>query len=438
MRSTLRGSLVPLLLLLACGGNEYAPPPPAPVTVSRPIVRDVTRYIHYTGSTRAGESAVVTARVQGILKAMNFRQGDQVEAGDSLFVIDPEPFELALKSARAELISAKAERDLAQTEFKRTEKLYRGNATSEIKYIQSRARRDKAEAAMLDAEARVRQAELDVEYAMVRAPISGRAGRNLVDIGNLVGAGEATPLTEIVRYSPLYVYFYISERDVLEIQEQTRREREQAPVPAEAAPPSETRAAPRAASPEPTQTPSATEADRGAAPDVEAPGTPTEPEDAGEPDREPTPFQVARATDRAYPYEGVIDFAALQVDPDTGTFELRGILANEGELEDIILPGTFVRVRVPVGESEDALLVTERALGVDQSGRFLLTVNSQNIVEQRRVEVGPPRIDGLRVITDGLRTDDRVIINGIQRARPGSEVAPREVSATEMAGIDAG
>jgi RND family efflux transporter MFP subunit len=371
-----RAHLSAFLLLVAfgfaCGSNEYAEPPPPAVTVQRPSVRDVTRFAEHTGTTRAVESVEVRARVKGFLESMHFRAGDDVVAGALLFTIDPEPFEVALEAAEAAFASAEAERDLAQTEFDRTQMMFDQEAMSELKLIQARAKRDKAVAAVAAATAEVHAAKLDLEYAHVKAPITGRVGRHLIDMGNLVGAQEATLLAEMVRYAPIYVYFHLSERDLLALQELSRSRREE----------------------------------RGA--DYE--------------DRQPTPVQVGRANEEGYPHEGKIDFSALEIDPDTGTFEIRGLLPNEGALDEIIVPGTFVRVRVPIGEQKDALLLSERALGADQNGRYVLVVNDADVVEQRPVEVGP-LVDGLRVIETGLRAEDWVIVNGLQRARPGAPVA---------------
>jgi RND family efflux transporter MFP subunit len=365
--------LLTALLLPACSDNEYAPPPAPKVTVATPEQRDVTLYGEYTGTTRAVESVEVRARVKGFLVNMHFEPGDMVSQGDLLFTIDPEPFQTELQATRADRDRARAKLDLQQTELERTKALYEKQATSEIVFIKARAARDTAAASLDRAEADLRAAELDLDYAYVKAPISGRVGRRHVDVGNLVGSGEATVLTQIVRYSPLYVYFYLSERDVLALQELGSEQRERAGASWE--------------------------------------------------ERQPTEVQVGRANEDGYPHVGQIDFTALEIDPDTGTFEARGVLENRGELDEIIIPGTFVRVRIPLGDAEDALLVSERALGADQSGRYLLVVNDQNEVEQRHVVPGP-KVDGMRVIEKGLEPADRVIVNGLQRARPGATVDP--------------
>lgn len=365
------GLLLPVSLAAACGGNEYVPPPPPTVTVARPQIQDVTRYAEYTGTTRAVESIEVRARVKGFLQSMHYQAGDYVQANQLLFVIDPEPFEVALEAARAELASNEAELALATTEYERTSQMFKRGATSELDLIRKRAQRDKQRAAVEASRAAVRDAELDLDYAHVKAPVAGRVGRHLVDIGNLVGAEGATHLADLVQYAPLHVYFHLSERDLLDLQQQISERRREA-------------------------------------------GTEWE-------NRPRTVIALGRANEQGHPHEGVIDYTALEVDPDTGTFEIRGILPNEGELDEIIVPGTFVRVRLPVGSYEDALLVPEVALGADQNGRYLLVVNSQNVVEHRRVTVGS-RLGEQRVILSGLRAEDDVVVNGLMRARPGATV----------------
>ncbi len=144
-------------------------------------------------------------------------------------------------------------------------------------------------------------------------------------------------------------------------------------------------------------------------------------------DRPDTPVFIGRSSDEGFPYEGRIDYSGLKIDADTGTWEARGIVPNDGELDAIIVPGSFVRVRLPIGNYEGALLVSERALGADQGGRFLLLVNSEDRVEQRHVVVGPRVDDDLRVIEKGLRAEDWVVVTGLQRARPGTQVAPERV-----------
>ena len=367
---------------MACGNNEYASPPPPAVTTQHPMVRDVTRYVEYTGTAEAVESVEVRARVTGFLRSMHFEPGDRVEKGELLFVIDPEPFEIELAAAQAGLAANTAELDLAQTEYDRARMMFKKKAISELNLIQAGAKRDQAKAAAQSSKTKIHAAELDIEWAHVKAPITGRVGRHRVDVGNLVGAEGTTLLTNMIRYSPVYVYFHMSELDLLALQKMNLRRRKS--------------------------------------------------RNAKYDDREKTTVQVGRADDDGYPHEGVIDFTGLQVDPSTGTLEVRGVLPNEGALDEVIVPGTFLRVRVPIGDQKDALLVTERALGSDQSGRFVLVVNDEGVVEHRVIEVGPI-VDKLRLIEKGLAPDDQVIVNGLQRARPGAPVTATLDDAKEKA-----
>jgi RND family efflux transporter MFP subunit len=366
----------------ACGSNEYAAPPAPAVTTQHPIVQDVTRYAEYTGTAEAVESVEVRARVMGFLESMHFEPGDVVEKGELLFVIDPEPFEVELAAAEAELAANIAELDLNQTEYDRARLMFEKNAVSELALIQAGAKRDQAKAAAQASKAKIHAAELNVEWAHVKAPITGRVGRHQVDVGNLVGAEGKTLLTNMIRYSPIYVYFHMSELDVLALQRLSRQQRQAKSV------------------------------------DYDQRGG--------------TAIQVGLADDEGYPHEGTIDFSGLQVDPGTGTLEIRGVLPNEGEPDEIILPGSFVRIRAPIGKQEDAVLITERALGSDQSGSFVLVVNEEGVVEQRIVEIGPI-VDNLRLIEKGLEPDDPVIVNGLQRARPGAPVTAALDDGTEKA-----
>ncbi len=378
------GRWMPLAVLLcvvvlgACKRNEYEAPPPPEVTVARPVVQDVTLYLEYTGTTRAVEAADVRARVKGFLVSMEFTPGQLVEQDQLLFVIDPQPFEVALKAAQAELTAHRAEMDLAQTEYERTDQMYKRKATSEFNVVKTRANYEKAKAAVLESEANVQSAQLDLDYAHVKAPFAGRVDRHQVDVGNLVGASEATLLTKLVRYDPIYVYFYISERDLLSLQDLGLRRRP--------------------------------ERDAAAGP------------------RDPIPIEVGRANDTGYPFRGVIDFTANQLDANTGTFEVRGVLPNFESSDEVIVPGTFVRVRVPIDVRSDSMLVTERALGADQGGRYLLVVGEDDIVEHRTVEVGQS-VGGMRVIRSGIEPNDWVVVNGLQRARPGAAVRPEQTVA---------
>ena len=379
--------LLAFCLPIACDQrNEYVEPPPPKVTVAKPLQQEVTDYLEFTGTTHAFEEVEVRARVAGFLKSMEFSSGTQVEKGDLLFVIDPREYEAELNAANAALSSAEAQLKRAKIEFARAEKLFKQKAGAETDVVKWRGQRDVARADVLRAKAKIEKADLDLSYTQVTAPITGRVGRNLVDLGNLVGEREPTLLTTVTRYDPMYAYFNLNERDLLKVMAMNRKKlREKGHDSAED-------------------------------PEIQADNQ----------------VFLAIASEKGYPHQGKLDFAESSVDQDTGTLQLRGVFPNPGD-PPVLIPGLFVRLRIPVEKRENALLVTERAIGSDQSGRYLLAVNSENTVEKKPIRVGQ-LVDGLRVIGEGLRPDDRVVVNGLQRARPGAKVDPEQ---TDMKSLTA-
>jgi len=356
--------------------NTYVAPPPPKVTVAQPLQQEVIDYLEFTGTTRAFEEVEIRARVAGFLQSMHFTPGTMVEKGDLLFVIDPRQYRASLNAAEAELDSANAQLERADAEFARAEKLFKQQAGSEKNVVQWRGERDMARAAVAMAKAKVERARLDLGYTKVTAPIAGRVGRNLVDVGNLVGEREPTLLTTITSYDPMYVYFSLNERDLLKVVAMYRESIKQ----------------------------------KGFDPDTDA--------DI----KAEIPLFLGLANEEGYPHEGMLDFAESGVDPGTGTLQLRGVFPNPGKAP-LLYPGLFTRIRMPIAERENALLVTERAIGADQGGRYLLAVNSENVVEKRLIRMGQ-LVDGLRVIEEGIRLGDWVVVNGLQRARPGAKVDP--------------
>ena len=381
-------SAVPVLLALLLAGcgdsNTYIEPPPPQVTVATPVIQDVTSYLEFTGTTAAIDHAEVRARVAGVLESLHFTPGTYVEQGDLLFVIDPRQYEAELQAAEAELAGARADETLARTELARAKGLYKKGAGPESDIVKWQGQLGTARAAILLAEAKIKSAELNVEYTQVAAPISGRVGREQVDLGNLVGNNEATLLTEITRFNPMYVYFNLNERDLLRVLKMYKEK-------------------------------------------MQGDGIDTT---SGYLQEAQLPVYMGLANEEGYPHEGIFEFAESAVDTETGTMELRGIFANDDH-PPALLPGLFARIRVPVASRADMLLVTERAVAQDQGGTYLLVVNSENKVEHRSVTTGQ-RIDGLAVIEEGLQKDDRVVVEGVQRARPGRMVAPEPV---EMSGL---
>jgi len=364
-------------LVTACDSqrNEYVEPPPPKVTTAQPLEQEVIDYLEFTGTTRAFEEVEVRARVAGFLQSMKFTPGTKVEKGDLLFVIDPREYQAVLNAARAELGSAEAKLKRAQTEFIRAEKLFKQKAGAEKNVVEWRGERDIAKAAVTRAKAKVEKAGLALSYTKVTAPITGRVSRNLVDMGNLVGEGEPTLLTKVTRYDTMYAYFNLNERDLLMVMAKFRKRVEEKGL-------------------DPDK-------DSGAEADI--------------------PLFLGLTNEKGYPHKGTLDYAESGVDTGTGTIELRGVFPNPAPV--VLYPGLFTRLRMPIDEQKNALLVTERAIGADQGGRYLLAVNSENVVEKRPIRMGR-LVDGLRVIKEGVQPGEWVVVNGLQRARPGAKVDP--------------
>jgi RND family efflux transporter MFP subunit len=365
-------ALLALLSLAGCSEqNTYVAPPPPQVTVAKPVQRDVVNYLEATGNTAAVNSANLVARVAGFVQTIGYRDGDQVEKGKVLFTIEPEPFELKLKQAQAAEASAKATLQQTQAEFERQASLAKTGSASKAALDNAVSARDNAQGAMQQAEVNTKLAAINVAYAHVAAPFDGIVTARQVSPGDYVGGtGTPTVLATIVQLDPIYVNFTISERDVLRIRAEMRR--------------------------------------RGLTPA----------------DLKKVPVEVGLQTEAGFPHRGTLDYASPNVDASTGTLTVRGVLDNPNR---VLLPGMFVRVRVPTGADANALLVPDVAIGTDQGGRYLHTIGKDDVVEQHRVEIGA--LEGnLRVIAKGIGPEDRIVVSGIQRAIPGQKVVPRETS----------
>jgi len=354
-------------LLAACGGeNRYVAPPPPQVKVALPIEQNVTRYLEATGTTAAVNSANLVARVQGFLQEIRYRDGDEVKQGAVLFVIEPEPYKLKLEQARAAEAGAAATLKQNEAEYERQADLASRAVASKAQLDNATANRDSAQAKLMQAKGDTAQAAINLGYTEVKAPFDGIVTARQVSLGELVGANGPTQLATIVATDPIYVNFNISEQDTLRAREQIRR--------------------------------------LGLTPQ----------------DLKKVPVEVGLQSDEGYPYKGTLDYASPSINQATGTLAVRAILANPDRR---MLPGFFVRVRIPDQQSK-ALLVPEAALGSDQGGRYLLLVGKDNVVEQRKVTIGPS-VGDLRVIDKGLAADDRVVVDGILRAIPGEKVDPQ-------------
>jgi RND family efflux transporter MFP subunit len=365
------GSLVALGLLAACGQqNTYQAPPPPKVTVAKPAAQKVTRYFDATGNTAAVNSANLVARVQGFVKEIAYADGMPVKRGEHLFTIEPEPYQLRLQQAQAAEAAAVASAKQSEADFERQQELVQRQAASKQAFDSAVAKRDNDKAKVLQAQADTKQAQINLDYTRVVAPFDGIVTARQVSIGELVGGSGAQVLATIVQLDPIYVNFNASERDVLNVRDMLFKRGQRAT------------------------------------------------------DLLGTPVEVGLQTDQGYPHKGKLDYIAPTVSQGTGTLAARAELPNELRL---MLPGFFVRVRVPLQETE-SLLVPSVALGSDQAGRYVLVVNGENTVEQRKVEVGPA-VGDMTVVESGLKPEDRVITAGLLRAIPGQKVDPQTQTA---------
>lgn len=380
--------LLPMALIGILAGcsekNEYAEPPPPKVTVAQPLQKDVIDYLEFTGTTQAVSSVEVRARVKGFLQSMHFTPGQTVKKGDLLFIIDPREYEAALTAAKAELEAAKAELKRADIELDRAKRLFKQKAGSESDVVKWRGEQEVARAAIMRAQASIEDAELNLSYTQVVSPIGGRVSRNLVDPGNLVGKSEATLLTTVNNYEPIYAYYNLNERDLLMTMDLYKERVRKLGV---------------------------------------------ESHESGV-KKARIPLYLGLANEEGYPHQGLVDFAESSVDSETGTLQLRGVFENS-EIPPVLIPGLFARLRMPIRERTDALLVSARAIGADQGGEYLLLVDKENRVEKRPIRK-LQEVDGLFVIEEGLQAGEKVIVKGLQRARPGAKVDPESVEMSSL------
>jgi RND family efflux transporter MFP subunit len=387
-----------VLGLVGCHHERAAPPAPPPpaVSVTKPVPYPVQVYREYNGNLEATEMVQITARVKGFLNEIHFREGDEVKQDDLLFRIDPREYAATVKRAEADRRKAAAELKRAVTEVERTKKLRGSGAVSEEDFEQRQAARETAEAVLLQTEAALEAGQLELGYTEIRTPIAGQISRTFVTRGNLVGQSDNAVLTTIVSMDPLYVYFDIPERDLIEHQRSIREGQ------------------------------------------------------GNEMISRTLPVEIGVATEPGYPHAGVIDFRENRVDAATGTVRIRGRIPNPhvppGNAR-LLYPGLFARVRVPAGPPRKLPAIPEDALMTGQEGRFVYVLDEKNVVQKRSVTVGPnvwkapPPVAGqpagwvlaadstvpvpsVVAIEEGLSPGDRVIVNGLTKARPGAPVAP--------------
>ncbi|MGB6817426.1 MAG: efflux RND transporter periplasmic adaptor subunit [Pseudolabrys sp.] len=376
--------LVLATLVASCGEQQKqggGPPPPA-VTVAKPIKRTVVDYDEYVGRFAAINSVEIRARVSGYLDKLHFKDGQVVKQGDLLFTIDKRPFQNTLDQARANLVQAQSNVAFTESDYTRGQQLVRDKTITDQTFEQRAQAFRNAKASVSANEAAVRQAELDMEFTELRAPMNGRIGDRRVSPGNLVTGGtggNTTLLATIVSIDPIYFEFTFDEASYL------RYER------------------------------------------LSTAGQDVASRNAG--------VQVAlKLIDESdFDHEGRMDFVDNVIDRSTGTIRGRAVIANSKE---IFTPGMFARVRVPGTAPYEALLVPDAAIGTEQARRFVMVVDDQDTGRPKYVTLGQVTKDGLRAIKDGIGPDDRIVVSGLMQARPGQKVKPEEQGAKPIAGPD--
>jgi membrane fusion protein, multidrug efflux system len=371
-RAIALGSILLVAQLLAgCDGKpaaDAAPPPPS-VTVARPLQKTITEWDEYTGRFTPLESVEVRARVSGFIDSVHFQEGQIVKQGDLLFVIDPRPYRLAVEQAKADVDRGQAKLEIADLDVQRATPLVRSQTLTEREFDTRQSTQHDAAGQVASAQAALKQAELNLEWTEVRAPIGGRISDKRVDAGNLITGGQsgATLLTVIVSIDPIHFVFDGSEADFLRYAR------------------------------------------------LAAAGGRRSSRDA----QNPVSVRLADETD--YKHPGRMDFVDNVLNPKTGTIRGRAIFDNK---DGLLTPGFFGRLRLFGGE-HDGLLVPDGAVASDQSSKIVFTVAEDGTVGTKLVELGP-MVDGLRIIRSGLAPTDRIVIDGLQRARPGGKVTAQD------------
>jgi multidrug efflux system membrane fusion protein len=370
-------ALILALPLSACGESQRAAPAPPPptVTVATPVQRTIIDYDEYVGRFVAIDAVEVRARVSGYLDGVHFNDGQIVKQGDLLFTIDKRPFQNALDQARANLELARSNLLYAESDLARGKQLVRDKTITDQVFEQRAQATRNAQASVAANEAALRQAELDLQFTELRAPVAGRIGDRRVSPGNLITggtSGNTTLLATIVSLDPIRLEFTFDEASYLRYERFSRSGREVT-------------------------------------------------------GREGSVIVALRLIDEAnFVHRGYMDFVDNVIDKASGTIRGRAVFSNT---EQTFTPGMFARVRVPGSPAYPALLMPDSAIGSEQARKFVLVVDAENTAQQRYVTLGQ-LVDNLRVIKDGLKPDDRVIVNGLMRARPGAKVTPEEQGAT--------
>jgi len=373
LNGSLKGWIVlPVLAvsLSACKPeNKFMPPPPAEISVGVPLQQQVAPFEVLTGNTVSFAFVDLVARVEGFLTAIKYVDGALAKKGDTLFVIEQTMYKAKVKEAEAGVAAAQAALVQAEAEFTRQQTLLRQNVSSQATFDVAQAKRDSARANVESNQGNLTVAQTNLGYTTVEAPFDGIVSKHLITVGELVGNGVATKLATIVQLDPMYVEFNMSEQDVLQIRANLKERRL----------------------------------------DVE--------------ELSKIPLSIGLMNEDGFPHQGFLNYVSPEIDASTGTILVRGLFSNPTRT---LIPGFFVRVKVPKGLGPSAsLLVPNRVLAEDQAGKYLLVVNKDNVVEQVRVTTGQLLPGGLRVIATGLKADDRVVLSTNSRAIPGGKVVPK-------------
>jgi RND family efflux transporter MFP subunit len=350
-----------------------APPPPT-VTVAKPVKKEIVEWLYFTAQTQAVDTVSITPRVTGYIDNITFKEGDIVDLGDLLFVIDPRPYQAALDQAKAQLVQGQAQQKLNDANLARASDLLAKNVIAKQDFDTTAAQKYVADAQVVANQAAVEQAQLNLDFTQIRSPIHGRIGAQLVNRGNLVQA-NSTQLTTLVSIDPIYAYFYVDERSVL---------RYQAAV----------KAGKMASSSQAT-----------------------------------LPVRLQLENEKGYTHLGVIDFINNSFDPSTGTLQMRGRFPN---LDGFLLPGEFGSVQIAGSPRYEAVLVADRAIGSDQDQKYVVIVQPDGLTKYQKVELGPI-VDGLRVVQSGLQGDETVVVEGIGKVRPNSKVSAEQTDMNKYA-----
>jgi RND family efflux transporter MFP subunit len=372
-------SLAPLafvaaaLSLASCSSKPPAPPPPPGVSVAPVLQRDLAEWDEFSGRLQAVDQVEIRPRVSGYIRRLTFTEGREVRRGETLFEIDPRPYQADLDRAQAQLEQARTAADLAAREVARAEKLVNVQAISREEFDSRTSAQANSVAAVRAAEAAVETARLNLGWTQVRSPIAGRVSRAEVTEGNLVQAGppDATLLTTVVSLDSMYLYFDSDEQTYLRYSGQA-----------------------------------AADGSKGW-------------------HDERLPVYLGLANETGFPHEGRLDFVDNRIDPATGTIRTRAIFSNKDRR---FTPGLFARVKLVGGQRRPALLVRDAAVGTDQDRKFVLVLAKGDSLAYRPVELGRLADDGLRIVRSGLQPGERVVVNGLMRVRPGMKVTPTVVA----------